>query len=415
MRTVLSLLRLPSIVLFAAGMNHASIAQTTSPATKQYATLGNPASTLATPDGRYLLVSETNVDGPNFTGADAAAGTRKDVISGVQVFRTEHGELTPLQFIKIGGAGANGLVLLPGAKTLVVGVGDSGVAFLDVDAVLRGDAVPIFADQGSAAGTFDIVASKDGRYIFSANEYGVIDGQRGNVGITATNIDASGHVQHPNLIGHIPLGDVVPSLSLSANGSHLYVATEIPPANHSVAIAGASNPTLSRSDCVQGKGTTPKQGGYISVIDTERAIHGDANPVLLRIASGCSPVRIVESRNGSALFVSARGDNVVLEFDPSKLTHDPEHAFRRAIPTGGTAPVGLHLFDHDRKLAVANSNRFDNAPGTLALFDLHGAASLQAKILPAGQFPRNLSTSSDGALLYLTNFSSRTVQVIALK
>lgn len=389
-------------------------AQATPPASRQFATLGNPASALSTPDGRYLFVSETNVNAPNFTGPDAAAGARKEVISGVQVFRVQHGDLTPLHFIRVGGAGANGLVLLPGAKTLVVGVGDLGVAFLDVDAVLRGDATPIFADQGPVAGTFDIVASTDGRYVFSANEYGVIDGQRGNVGITATNLDASGHVHQPKVVGHIPLGDVVPSLTISADGTRLYVATEIPPANRPVAIAGAANPTLTRSNCVQAKGTPPRPGGYLSVIDAGRAIRGEKDAVLSRVAAGCSPVRLVESRDASSLFVSARGDNVALEFDPAKLETDSEHAFRRVIATGGTAPVGLRLFDGDRKLAVANSNRFDSAPGTLALFDLQ-RTDPRPTILPAGDFPRNLSTSPDETLLYLTNFSSRSVQVISVK
>lgn len=250
---------------------------------------------------------------------------------------------------------------------------------------------------------------------FSANEYGVVDGQRGNVGVTATGVDSNGYVHEPRVIGRIPLGDVVPGLSLSPDGSRLYVATELLPTSQTIAVAGKNNPVLAKSDCAQKKNTPPKSDGLISVVDTKRAVSSDAKgAVLARVASGCSPVRIAESSDASALFVSARGDNLVLEFDPAKLTTDPEHAFRRAITTGGTAPVGLRLFDHDRQLAVANSNRFDDAPGTLALIDLRTANAYPA-ILAAGQFPRNLSSSPDGEVLYLTSYASRSVQAISLR
>lgn len=53
--------------------------------------------------------------------------------------------------------------------------------------------MPIVADQDATAGTLDIVASKDGRYISSTNEYGVIDSQRGNVAVTSTGIDSNGY------------------------------------------------------------------------------------------------------------------------------------------------------------------------------------------------------------------------------
>lgn len=151
--------------LIVVSWNAALVAQRSQPVTRDYTTIGNPTSALETPDGKYLFVSVTNVNVPNFTGSDAAAGARRNVISGIQVFRSRHGELSPLGFVRVGGTGANGLVLLTGGKTRVVGAGDAGVAFLDVDAILRGDAVPIFADQGLTAGTFDVVASRDGRYI----------------------------------------------------------------------------------------------------------------------------------------------------------------------------------------------------------------------------------------------------------
>jgi hypothetical protein len=79
---------------------------------------------------------------------------------------------------------------------------------------------------------------------------------------------------------------------------------------------------------------------------------------------------LVEAADSSILFVSARGDDAVLVFAPRLLESDPENALLRALPSGGSAPVGMRLFDQDRKLAVANSNRFADADGTIAILDV---------------------------------------------
>jgi len=136
------------------------------------------------------------------------------------------------------------------------------------------------------------------------------------------------------------------------------------------------------------------------------------------VAAGCSPVRLVEDGDSARLFVSARGDNVILAFNPPLLESDPEHALLQAIPSGGSAPVGMRLFAKDRMLAVANSNRFDNANGTVAILDVSNVSSAanRAPITTwtAGSFPRNIGISRDGATLYLTNYTSRSLQVIEI-
>jgi DNA-binding beta-propeller fold protein YncE len=382
-----------------------------------YPTLGNPTSAVATRDGRYVFVSVTNVGAPNFTGSDQAAGARTDAVSGIQIFRRASSPpLRSIGFIRSGSTGANGLVLLKGEKTLAVGVGDAGVAFLDVQEMIHGTAKPHIAAQGDGAGTFDVVASADGRFVFSSNEYGVVQGQRGSLGIIAVNPDAQGRVTHPQLIGQIPVGDVVPSLALSPDGSRIYIATELVPSKEPPPIAGAGNPILTKNDCVQKKGSPPRANGFITVIDEQRAIKGQSNAILSRVAAGCSPVRLIEAADSSVLFASARGDDVILAFAPRQLELDPEHALLRALPSGGSAPVGMRLFDHDRRLAVANSNRFADGNGTIAILDAANQTATPSpsplKVLAAGSFPRNIGVSRDGQTLYLTNYRSRSLQVV---
>jgi DNA-binding beta-propeller fold protein YncE len=403
-----------------------AFSQSVSVSTYDIPTLGNPTSAIATRNGHYVFVSVTNVGAPNYSGPDSSAGSRKDVISGIQVFsrnRSSHSRVDTLRsigFIRTGSAGANGLVLLRGEKTLATGVGDEGVAFLNVHDSIRGIAKPFYASQGEGAGTFDVVASPDGKYVFSANEYGMVQGQRGSVGIISVDTDRRGNVTHPHTIRQIPVGDVVPSLTISPDGSRIYVATELVPSQQLRLIAGADNPELVRHDCVQKAGTVARANGFITIIDTLRSIDPAGNAILSQVAAGCSPVRLTENADSSELYVSARGSNEILCFSPRLLESDPEHALLRLLPSAGIAPVGIRLFNKDRMLAVANSNRFAEANETVAIFDLSetkGSTRTTNPLSPiqswsAGLFPRNIAVSASGRVLYLANYTSRTLQII---
>jgi fructose-1-phosphate kinase PfkB-like protein len=149
----------------------------------------------------------------------------------------------------------------------------------------------------------------------------------------------------------------------------------------------------------------------IDVLRAETSEYAGQDAVLSRTAAGCSPVRLIEASDASAIFVSARGDDAVLQFNPALLESDPDHAFLRSIPAGGDSAVGLLLFDHDSLLAVANSNRFANSAGSLTLLNVAKPAEPSLlQTLPTGTFPRNLSLASDGRSFYLTNYTSRSLE-----
>ncbi|MHB8301706.1 MAG: YncE family protein [Acidobacteriaceae bacterium] len=396
---------------------HGAHAQAPAARIASYPTLGNPTAALATPDSQYIFVSVTNVGGPNYSTPDSEAGKRHGVVSGLQVFRNEGGKLQSVGLVRLGSKGANGVTLLPGGKTLIVGVGDAGVAFVDVQDAIHGTARPYFAAQGKSAGTYDVVATPDGKYLFSANEYGHFQGQRGNVGILAVHYDAAGRVTQAQTIGHIPAGNKVPSLTISPDGTRLYVAREMLPARGVSHFSGRSNPMLAKNDCVQRIGTPPRSNGLITVVDVKRAIASGSgqSAILSEVAAGCSPVRVIEARDASTLFVSARGDNRILTFSPHLLDSDPEHAFLRGFSSGGVAPVGIRLFAGERRLLVANSNRFVDSNGGVAVLDVSKPAQPSiVETIPAGEFPRNVNLSPDGRSLYLTDYTSRTLEIIAV-
>ncbi|MFP5268457.1 MAG: beta-propeller fold lactonase family protein [Acidobacteriota bacterium] len=407
---------LPAVVLLS-GFLCCADAQTPSAGIASYPTLGNPTAALATPDAQYIFVSVTNVGGPNYSTPDSEAGKRHGVVSGLQVFRNAGGRLQSVGLIRLGSKGANGVTLLPGGKTLVVGVGDAGVAFVNVQDAIHGAAKPYFVAQGRSAGAYDVVSTPDGKYLFSANEYGHFQGQRGNVGILAVQSDAAGRVTHAQTIGHIPAGNKVPSLTISPDGARLYIAREILPTKGVSHFSGMSNPMLTKNDCVQRIGTPPRPNGLITVVDVKRAIASGSgqSAILSEVAAGCSPVRVIETRDASTLFVSARGDNRILTFSPHLLDSDPEHAFLRGFSSGGVAPVGIRLFAGERRLLVANSNRFVDSNGGVAILDVSRPEQPGiVETIPAGEFPRNVNLSPDGRFLYLTDYTSRTLEVIAV-
>lgn len=388
-----------------------ALAAAPSDAQEMVPTRGKPASIVATADGRYAFVSETKVDATAPAGGLTPAAD-EDLAAGIEVFEIGgNGVWRSIGFVALGNAGAYGLRLLPNEKVLAVGAGDRGVMFLRVADLIRGEGAPVVVPQGRHAGVFDIAATPDGRYVFSANEYGRVRGERGNVGVTATGIDADGNVHDPRLIGRIPLGDVVPSLTITRDGKRLLVASEVTRKRTLSTLLGRANPRLFKRDCVQKAGAKPRIGGFIAVVDVDAAI---ANPsrdaVVRRIASGCSPVRIEESHDGHRIFVTARGDDRIVLFDANQLYAGREEAFVDAVPSGGPAPVGIRISGDDRRLVVANSNRFAGDKGSVATLDPRTGALVGKE--GGGLFPRNIADLGRHGL-WVTNFGSKTLQRVA--
>ncbi len=202
-------------------------------------------------------------------------------------------------------------------------------------------------------------------------------------------------------------------MTLSQDGARLYVTSEV--AASGTPASGGGNPVLSKTGCVQQTSGGTSINGLLTVIDVAAA---ETNPtpaaILSTIDAGCSPVRMAESVDKSTLRVAARGDDRVLAFSPSLLESNPNNALLGYAPTGGTAPVGIQLFHSDELLAVANSNRFNTGTANATILYVASPASASVvKTILTGDFPREITIGPDGTTLYLTNFSSDSLQVIA--
>jgi len=313
-----------------------------------------------------------------------------------------------------------GMNLTPNGLGVAATLGVDGAIFYDLSTLQTCTSTGLQVSQGSVAsdqGSFDVVVTPDGKHAFVANEYGMASGStaQGNIGVVALQYDANGIVTTgTTLVGQISTGgQTIAGIAISPDGSRLYATSEVEGAMTTA--AGASNPILTRMGCYQQAGGGTQANGLLTVIDVAKA---ESNPgsaaILGTVNAGCSPVRAVESADGSTLWVSARGDNRVLSFSTGMLEINPGNSLLGYADTGGTAPVGLRLFDGGRLLAVANSNRFGTgtANATVLSVAVPAAASVVQTIL-TGLFPREMTVGGDDRTLYLTNYNSGSFQVIS--
>jgi hypothetical protein len=326
-----------------------------------------------------------------------------------------------------------------------------------------------------APGTFDVAVTPHGHYAFVANEYGRMPSPTpttetggGTVGVIRVARDAAGRfrpgtrsIQHNNTI-YIPGGNTIPGITMSHDGRYLYVACEgsgpgINPntgqkysdptnveqtQNGNILCPGCiEHPQGDMGSCDNMAEGGGQRNGLLAVIDVDMAIRGMGQASIKTIVSaGCAPVRAVETADGQHLFVAARGRNEkfpiengyqILVFDvPMLVSQSPNDAFLGYGSSGGTAPVGMALFNNETLLAVANSNRFhancecrehpENCTANVAILDVSnpGSPTIQQVVNPYNpnpnsfDFPRNITVGPDDSTLYVPNAGSMMLEVI---
>lgn len=234
-------------------------------------------------------------------------------------------------------------------------------------------------------GGIEVAVSNDGRYAFVSLEY--------SYDLAVFNLQqALTHGFGPSdLVGTIPTGAAPVGLAVSPSGRYLYSTSE--EALH-----------------------TRTTQGTLSVISVAQAEQDPARSVLSTVYSGCGTVRVVTSRSGSVVWVTARESDALLAFSAARLRSDPKQS-RLAAVRVGEAPVGLALVGSGQRIVVADSNRFDvpGAKASLAAVSVSGALHHRTAVLgylPAGQFPRQMALDPSGATLLVGNFLSQQLESV---
>ena len=325
----------------------------------------------------------------------------------IAVLKRSGGQISVARVVPVEG-NPTGMALTHDGKLLVV-ASSVKVAFLDTQRLISGEGDPVldyWSDDPTIPGRVYVNVTADDRYLFVSDER--------TQTITVLNLAQArkSGLAAASAIGKIPVGRAPIALTFSPSGRYLYTTSQAMP---------QSNWPLECKPEAAPAGTAPDHTqGAVLVVDVKRAKSDPAKSVIATIQAGCNPVRLVLSPKGKVAYVTARGSNSLLAFSTRKLRRDPEHALIGKL-TVGTAPVGMAVIDRGRKIVVTNSNRFAGGADdrqSLTVVDVTKIFSGTATILgsiPAGAFPREMRLTTDRRTLLLTNFNSRTLEVIDLK
>jgi DNA-binding beta-propeller fold protein YncE len=356
-------------------------------------TPGAPFQALPSADGCWIFVSI-----PGGTSGNQSV---------IALYSRSKGALSLVRTMPIEG-GPTGMALTHDGKTLVVADGDR-VAFIDANRLIRGeDAILGYLRDSTAKGRVYANVTPDDKFAFIADEnsktVSVIDMARAR----ETRYDVSA------TIGKIPTGTLPIALTFSRDAKLVYVTSQWAPESYGWPIEckkEGNNPTNDT--------TSVNPQGAIHVVDVARATKDPAHSIVANVRAGCSAVRLVLAPTGDRVYVTARNSNMLLAFDAPKLRSDSAHALVGRVSVG-PAPVGVAVARGGRRVIVTNSNRFAGGSDdrqTLTVIDPSRIALGTGAIvgsIPVGSFPREMRVTPDGKTLILTNFGSRSIQMIDL-
>lgn len=390
---------------------------------------GNPLMALATADGCWVIVSlrprelEAGLVQAARPGAGAnlgagaslnpgarpkPGGSNTDLSPGaIGLVRRSGGALSLERLVALE-VPAYGMALTRDETLLAVAAGDA-VAFLDPQSLIEGGPEPILGTlrDGGRPGRFYVSLIPDERHLFVSDE------RAGTITVVDLNEARESGFTAAAVVGKIPVGRAPIALAFSPDGRFLYTTSQVAP-------EGLGWPDECTREGVDPASAPTHPAGAVLVIDVERAITDPRDAVVAAAPAGCSPVRLVLSPAGDVAYVTARRSDALLAFDTRRLREDPARALIGRVPVG-RAPVGVAMVDRGEKVIVANSNRFDLREGEdshLTVIDTMRVAAGPPAVLgtiPAGGFPRELHVTADGRTLLVTNWFSRTLQLVDLE
>jgi DNA-binding beta-propeller fold protein YncE len=348
---------------------------------------GSPFTALPSADGCWLFVSLTQ--------------PRPEVA----VIARANGGLTLKRMVTLPGW-PMGMVLTHDGKLLIVADGPN-VVFLDVGRLTTGNSNPILGYSGvggvARPGSIYVSVTANDRYVFVSNE------AVGTISVIDLAQTRRARFAQVRVIGSIAAGVGPLGLAFSSDQRFLF-ATVL-----SVKDRGWSNRCSPENDPTA---VADRPEGAIVVVDMKLATTNPEASVVRRVPAGCSPARIVASRETGRVYVTARGSNELLTFTERELTGSSVRG-RGERMTVGQSPVGVALVDAGRKVVVAGSDRFHTGTPGSALYVVD-AARIGSNRTPLGSipsqgFPREIRATADGHTLLVTNFEGGSLQIVDLE
>ena len=328
---------------------------------------GKPFAVEATADGCWLFAALTE-------GAPGGGGA-------VAVLKNDGGGFRLVRVVPVRGQ-PGGLTLTHDGRTLIVAAWTS-VERLDVAKLQTPSASPVLetiAVEKDAHAVY-VATSLDDRLLFISQE--------GLARIDVVQLAPGGDLA----LGAIDTGRAPVGLVLSADGTRLYATSQVAP--DASGFPKRCKPPTPGPD---------RSLGALAVIDVKRAAASPESSVLALVAAGCSPVRVALSPDGASAWVTARGDNALLQFSTGRIADPPQ------VTAVGPAPVGVTPRPDGKEVWVSNSDRFSSAgAGFLSMVRAAGGAGRTA---PSGRFPRDMRFLPDGRTLVVAEFDSHALQLV---
>lgn len=221
------------------------------------------------------------------------------------------------------------------------------------------------------------------------------------VSTTVTNAVSVGLQPGSNVVGVVPVSNVVLTLNASGNTECAVASIGlIDPSSYSN--YGNICLTVSPSFAVAANGklyATNPTAGTLSVVDYANTAVLGAVPV------GTNPVHAVFSLESAYVFVINKGSNDISVVDTNTRT------VVATVPTGGVAPVFGFLDRTLNRLYVVNQGS-----NNVSVFDASNAVGLRALTsvpITVGPSPNTVTVISDGSKAYVGNTGSNKVTVIS--
>jgi DNA-binding beta-propeller fold protein YncE len=370
------------------------------PASFEIPVPGSPFGVAVSQDNQWLFVSLLN----------GATGP------GIVVLRKEGGEIKVERTVPVINHAPSGIVLTHDGDMLIAAAGDA-VVFFDTKRLENGlpDAAFQWVSDGTRAGSIYVNVTADDKTLFVSDEaregIKVINLDR----IRSLGRDAAANLKRFNtdgtrdaIVGVIPVGDAPIALTFSKDEKWLFTTSEL---------AAEEWHWPATLDSEGGREGRKVPEGAVLVLDVAMARTNPALAVTARVPAGGSPVRADLSPDGRRLYVTSRNGNNLLAFETDDLIKRQDRAKAKRIRVG-SSPVPVAVIADGRYVVVGNSDRFSANAGkssTLTVLDaslIGTGQDCRLGEMTCGAFPRELRASHDGKTLYLTNFRSRTLQVI---
>ncbi len=299
-----------------------------------------------------------------------------------------------------------GIVLTHDGKVLVAACGDTVLIF-DTAKLIEGEKEPEIArfSDGPDAGSVYVNVTADDEMLFVSDE--------GIAAITVVDLAKIRLIGFTPvaILGKIPTGRAPIAMTFSPDEKWLYTTCEI------AAPEWGWPKTIPREGPPDAKARPLVPEGAVVVVNVARAKSDPAHAVEARVPAGGSPVRLAISPSGDRVYVTARNSNALEVFDAAKLRDDSTHAKLATIAVG-SGPVPVLVAERGTRILVGNSNRFGldrDGLSTATVIDATKIADGKGAVLgtiTTGAFPREFVLAPDGRTVFLTNFLSRTLQVI---